>query len=117
MGKMAGTMATLEYQDLDLDQVDRMLSQNGELLVSLPERHASACIALIEMVRAAKSWSSNRAPVLVRVWRLLKGFLVVLRVLIAHRRLLELSRVVILHTSVQTWEQTADGNFLFRFVR
>ena len=112
-----GTMEVIEYRDLDMYQVDGMLSQHGEVLVSLPERHAYACIAFIEMVRAVKGGSRNRVPLLVRVWRVLKGVLTILRVLIAHRRLLELSRMVILNTSVQTWERTADGSFLFRFAR
>ena len=110
-------MEALEYRDLDLYRVDGMLSQHGEVLVSLPERHAYACIAFIEMVRAVRSGSSNRVSLLVRVWRVLQGVLTILRLLIAHRRLLELSRVVILNTSVQTWERTGEGSFLFRFVR
>jgi hypothetical protein len=112
-----GTMEVIEYRDLDMYQVDGMLSQNGEVLVSLPERHAYACIAFIEMVRAVKGGSRDRVPLLVRVWRVLQGVLTILRVLIAHRRLLELSRVIILNTSVQTWERTGEGSFLFRFVR
>lgn len=110
-------MEALEYRDLDMYQVDGMLAQNGEIFVSLPERHAYACIAFIEMVRAVKGGASNRVPLLVRAWRVLTGVLTMLRVLIAHRRLLELSRVIILNTSVQTWERTGEGSFLFRFVR
>ena len=110
-------MEVIEYQDLDMYQVDGMLAQTGEVRVSLPERHAYACIAFIEMVRAVKGGARSRVPLLGRVWRVLHGGLTLLRVLIAHRRLLELSRVVILNTSVQTWERTAEGSFLFRFAR
>jgi len=53
---------SVEYRDLDMYQVDGMLSQNGEVLVSLPERHAYTCIAFIEMVRAVKSWSRDACP-------------------------------------------------------
>jgi hypothetical protein len=110
-------MEVTEYRDLDMYQVDGMLSQNGEVRVSLPERHAYACIAFIEMVRTVKGGARNRVPLLVRVWRVLHGGLTILHVLIAHRRLLELSRVIILNTAVQTWERTAEGSFLFRFAR
>ena len=110
-------MEVIEYGDLDMYQVDGRLAQHGEVLVSLPARHAYACIAFIEMVRAVKGGARNRVPLLVRVGRVLQGVLTILRVLIAHRRLLELSRVVILNTSVQTWERTGDGSFLFRFAR
>lgn len=110
-------MEALEYRDLDLYRVDGMLAQHGEVRVSLPEHHAYACIAFIEMVRGVRSGARSRAPLLVRVWGVLQGVLTMLRVLTAHRRLLELSRVVILNTSVQTWERREDGSFLFRFVR
>jgi hypothetical protein len=110
-------MEALEYRDLDMYQVDGRLAQTGEVLVSLPERHAYACIAFIEMVRAVKGGARSRVSLLGRVGRVLQGGLTILRILIAHRRLLELSRVVILNTSVQTWERTAEGSFLFRFAR
>jgi len=45
----------LGYADLSMDRVDSVLSHNGELLVSLSENHARACIAFIEMVRVAQS--------------------------------------------------------------
>ena len=77
-------MEALEYRDLDMYQVDSRLAQHGEVLVSLPERHAYACIAFIEMVRAVRSGSSNRVSLLVRGWRVLQGVLTILRVLIAH---------------------------------
>jgi len=100
-----------------MDQVDSILSQNGELLVSLPEKHARACIAFIETVRVAQSWSTNRTPFIARLWPLAKGVWITLRIAFAHTRLFELGRVVVLNTSSQTWEQSADGNFLFRFAR
>ena len=56
-------MEVIEYRDLDLYQVDGMLAQTGEVRVSLPERHAYACIAFIEMVRAVKGGARNRVCV------------------------------------------------------
>jgi hypothetical protein len=111
---MAGA---LEYTDLRMDRVDSVLLQNGELLVSLPERRARACIAFIETVRVAQSWSTNRTPFIARLCPLAKGLWVTLRILFAHPRLFELGRVVVLNSSSQTWEQSADGSFLFRFAR
>ena len=110
--------AALGYTDLRMDRVDSVLSQNGELLVSLPERRARACIAFIETVRVAQSWSTNRStPFIARLCPLAKGLWVTLRILFAHPRLFELGRVVVLNTPSQTWEQSADGSFLFRFAR
>ena len=107
----------LGYADLSMDRVDSVLSHNGELLVSLSENHARACIAFIEMVRVAQSWPTNRTPLVARLWPLAKGLWITLRILFAHIRLFELSRVVVLNASAQTWEQSADGSFLFRFAR
>jgi len=104
-----------EYSNLDMNQVDSVLAQNGELLVSLPERHARACIAFIETVRSVKSLNKNRSSFITRCWVLAKGLGMTLRLMIAHPRLFQLSRVVILNSSSQTWEQSADHNFLFRF--
>ena len=109
--------AALGYADLDMDRVDSVLSQTGELFVSLPEKHARACIAFIETVRVAQRWSTNRTPFFKRLWPLAKALWITLRILFAHSRLFELGRVVVLSTSSQTWTQGADGNFLFRFAR
>ena len=107
--------SALEYADLKMDRVDSILSQNGELLVSLPENHAHACIAFIHTVRVSQSWSTNRTPFIARIWPLAKGFWVTLRILFAHPRLFELGPVVVLNSSSQTWEQRADSTYLFRF--
>jgi len=45
--------SAIGYADLTMDRVDSVLSQNGELLVSLSEGHAHACIAFIQTVRVA----------------------------------------------------------------
>lgn len=110
-------VAALEYADLNMDRVDSVLSETGELFVSLPEGRARACIAFIETVRVAQGWSTNRTPFVTRLWPLVKGLGVTLRILLAHPRLFELGRVVVLNTTSQTWTQGADGSFLFRFVR
>lgn len=106
-----------EYSNLDLDQVDAVLAQNGELLVSLPERHARACIVFIETVREVKSLNKNRSSFITRCLVLAKGLWMTLRLMLAHSRLFQLGRVVILNSSSQTWEQSTDRNFLFRFTR
>src|SRR5215210_5787441 len=106
-----------EYSNLDLDQVDAVLAQNGELLGSLPERHARACIVFIETVRDVRSLNKNRSPFITRCWVLAKGLWMTLRLMLAHPRLFQLGRVVILNSSSQTWERSTDRNFLFRFTR
>ena len=110
-------MEVLRYTDLNMDRIDSVLSQNGELLVSLPVKHARACVEFIETVRVVRSWPANRTPFIARLWPLAKGLLLTLRILVAHPRLFELGRIVVLNASAETWEQSADGNFLFRFVR
>lgn len=110
-------VAALGYADLDMNRIDSVLSETGELFVSLPETHARACIAFIETVRAAQGWSANRTPFVARLGPLAKGLRVTLRILLAHPRLFELGRAVVLNTSSQTWTRGADGSFLFRFVR
>lgn len=106
-----------EYADLDLNQVDATLAQDGELFVSLPERHAQACIVFIETVRDIKNPNKSRSPIVTRCFVLAKGFKMTLQLLLAHRRLFQLGRVVILNSSSQTWEQSPDRHFLFRFTR
>lgn len=106
-----------EYSNLDMNQVDAVLAQNGELLVSLPERHARACIVFIETVRDVKSLNKKRSPLITRCWVLAKGLWMILRLMLAHSRLFQLSRVVILNSASQTWKQSADHHFLFRFTR
>ena len=107
----------IQYEDLKIGRVDTILSQNGELFVSLPDKHARACIAFIETIRAAQSWPADRSTFVAGLWALTKALLVTLRILLAHPKLFELSRVIVLNASSQTWEQSADGNFLFRFAR
>ncbi len=87
---------TLGYADLSMDRADSVLSEDGELLVSLPEKHGRACVAFIETVRTVQSWPANRTPFVARLWPLLKSFGVTLRVLIGHAKLFELSRVIVL---------------------
>ena len=106
-----------EYSDLDMDQVDAVLALNGELFVSLPERHARACIVFIETVRNVTSLNKKRSSLITRCWVLTKGLGMMLRLALAHARLFQLSRVVILNSSSQTWQQSTDHNFLFRFTR
>ena len=109
--------AVLRYTELDMERVESVLSQNGELLVSLPVKPARACVELIETVRLVKSWPTSRTRFIARLWPLAKGLLLTLRIMVAHPRLFELGRIVVLNASAETWEQSADGNFLFRFVR
>ena len=115
--KTGASPKVFEYSNLDMDQVDSVLAQDGELFVSLPERHARACIAFIETVRGVKSLNKDRPPLVTRCWVLGKGFWMTLRLVLAHSRLFQLSRVVILNSSSQTWEQRVDRNFLFRFTQ
>jgi hypothetical protein len=115
--KAEASPKVFEYSNLDMDQVDSVLAQNGELLVSLSEGHARACIAFIETVRDVKSLNTNRPPLVTRCWVLGKGFWMTLRLVLAHSRLFQLSRVIILNSSSQTWKQRVDRNFLFRFTR
>lgn len=108
---------TLVYEDLEIERVDAALARDGELLLALPETRARACIAFIEAVRASKSLGASPTPFLKRLWSLTKGASVTLRVLFTHPKLFELGRVVVLNTSSQTWTQSPNGTFLFRFAK
>ncbi len=103
------------YSDLKMDRVDSLLSADGEVLISLPPKHAKACIALIETVRATRGW--GKIPFLARLAPLMKGLWVTLRILLSSPRLFELRRVVVLNSSSHSWKQESDGNVLFRFAR
>jgi hypothetical protein len=109
--------SALRYDDLDMNRVDGIFDEKGELLVSLPPNHASALISFIETTQVAQSWSKSRTPFLARLVPLAKGLLVTLRITIKHSRLFELGRVVVLNSASQTWEKLPDGHVLFRFVR
>jgi len=109
--------SALCYEDLDMNRVDGILDEKGELLVSLPPNHASALISFIETTQVAQSWSKNRTPFFARLVPLAKGLLVTLRITIKHSRLFDLGRVVVLNSASQTWEKLPDGHVLFRFVR
>jgi hypothetical protein len=110
-------VSALGYDDLSMDRVDSVLSESGELLVSLPERHGRVCVAFIETVRTVQSWPTNRTPFLARLWPLCKSLWVTVRVLVGHAKLFELSRVIVLNSSAQTWEHLPNGTFIFKFVR
>jgi hypothetical protein len=105
----------LDYRDLRMEHVDRVLDTEGELLVKLTPQHARACIAFIETTRRAQSWGPERVPRIARVPQILRGFLVTLRILVRHSKLFELGRVVVLNSTEQTWQTLPDGSYLFRF--
>jgi hypothetical protein len=105
------------YEDLDTKRVDATFDDNGELLVSLPAKHASVLISFIETIWVTNSWGRNRTPYHARLVPLLKGLLVILRILFKHSKLFELGGVIVLKSTAQTWEQLPDGQVLFKFVR
>jgi hypothetical protein len=105
----------LSYSDLKMDRVDSLLSADGEVLVSLPPKHAKACVAFIETVRVTRSW--GKTPFRARLAPLAKGLWTTLRISLSSPRLFELSRVVVLNSSSHSWQQGSDGNVLFRFAR
>jgi len=105
----------LGYSDLNMNRVDSLLSEHGELFLSLSPKHAKACVSFIETVRASQRWGST--PFLSRLDPLAKALWVTLRIMFSCPRLFELGRVVILNSRSQSWEQGPDGNILFRFAR
>jgi hypothetical protein len=109
--------STLRYDDLDMNRVDAIFDEKGELLISLPPNHASALISFIKAVQVSQSWAKNGTPFLARLVPLAKGLLVTLRITVKHSRLFDLSRVIILNSASQTWEHLPDGQVLFRFIR
>ena len=106
---------TLCYEDLDMDRVNTVFTQQGELLVSLPSNHAKALVQFIETVQTAQSWGPSRTPFLSRLVPLAKSLVVTLRITIAHSRLFSLGRVIVLNSTSQTWERMSESEVLFRF--
>lgn len=107
--------SALRYAELEINRVDSLLSAEGELLVLLPPKHASALVSFIEATRTAQGWSVNRTPFLARLIPLAKSLLVTARITFMHSRLFALGQVIVLHSRSQTWEPLPDGDVLFRF--
>lgn len=105
----------LDYRDLRMEHVDRVLDAEGELFVKLSPQHARACIALIDTTRNAQSWGPKQVPRVAWLPQLISGWLVTLRILFRHSKLFELSGVVVLNSAEQTWQTLPDGSYLFRF--
>lgn len=109
--------SALRYDDLNMNRVDTIFSENGELLVTLSPNHAAALISFIETVRVSQSWGKNRTPFLARLVPLAKGLLVTLHIAVKHSRLFDLGRVIVLNSASLTWEELPDGQIVFRFMR
>lgn len=107
--------SALRYSELETNRVDSLFSAEGELLVSLPPKHARALISFIETTRVAQSWGVKRTPFSARLVPLAKGLLVTLRITIMHSHLFALGGVVVLNSRFQAWEELPDGDILFRF--
>lgn len=107
--------SALRYADLEMDRVDLLFSAEGELLVSLPPKHASALVSFIEATRVAQSWKVKRTPFLARLIPLAKSLLVTTRITFMHSRLFALGRVIVLNSRFQTWGPLPNGDVLFRF--
>ena len=105
----------LDYADLAMEHVDRVLDAEGELFVKLSPQHARACIAFIAAIRQAQSWGPRQVPRIARLPQLMSGWLVTLRILFGHSKLFELGRVVVLNSAQQSWQTLPDGSYLFRF--
>lgn len=107
--------SVLHYAELEMNRVDLLFSSEGELVVSLPPKHATALIFFIEITRIAEGWGSRRTSFLDRLIPLAKSLFITLRNTIMHSRLFALGNLVVLNSRSQTWENLPDGNVLFRF--
>lgn len=103
----------LQYADIEMSKVDRLLAEQGEVLVSLRPSRAKLCIAFIETARASHIW--RKLPILGRGAALVRGLGTTLKILLHSPRLFELGRLVAVNASSQTWEVSSDGQSLFRF--
>jgi hypothetical protein len=103
----------LRYSEIEIAKVDRLLAEEGELLISLPPSRAKLCIAFIETVRSSDTW--RRLPAIQRVAPLARGLWTTLKIMLRSPRLFELGRVVVLNASSQSWAVGADGDYLFTF--
>ena len=101
------------YADLEMSRVDAHLNGEQELFVLLPARHAEALVSLIETVRQLQATRSLFA----RLGLGLRGLYATAKALVFHRRLFELSRVLVCHSANATWRASENGQVLFRFAR
>jgi len=111
---MAARMTpTFGYDELEMSRVDAQLQEHRELLIALPPERASVLIGLIEGLRALL-----RSPAPFHRLRLLGPLLYAcLRVIVFHRRLGELARVIVYFSANATWTVDRDGQYIFRFSR
>ena len=108
-------LPTLEYEDLEMDRVDRLLAEHGEIRVSLNTSHAAPLTSLIDVIRATGDW--KRLPLLSRLSPGAKALVLTARITFLHSRLLSLLNVIVLHAPAQLWHTRPDGSVLFHFVR
>ena len=106
-----------QYDDLSQEAVDAAFSEQRALAVQLSPARAGALITYIEQVRLTKNWEAKRTNLISRLPGLVKFWFVLARLATVHSRLLELSKTVIVTSTSQSWEELADGQFLFRFER
>jgi len=107
----------MNYDQLTVDAGDALLAGEGVLCVSLPARHARACVALIELHRTSGVLRGTHATLRQRLGYLARGSWLALRLLFADARVLELFNAVVLRSSSQSWEPGPDGDLIFRFSR
>jgi len=111
---MAVSMArTFRYEELEMSTVDAYLQEHRELFVVLPPARASVLVALIEGQRGLLASRSR-----LRRLRFLGPMLgACVRMLISHRRLAELARVLVYFSGNATWTVDPSGHYQFRFSR
>jgi len=107
----------LEYDELDVDRVDAMLTADGEVLVALPATHAGPFIAFIDTFQTARRWDRDGTPLRSRLGPLAASLVLTVRMSLRHKKLFELSDLVTMNSSSRTWTRVADDRWVFRFTR
>jgi hypothetical protein len=103
----------VEYDELNMTRVDKIFSEERELLVSLSSTHAKALLSFIETVRTSQNW--GKTPYLKRIGPLMKALIVTLRIGLKHSRIFDLGGVIVINRASYTCEKLPNEQVLFRF--
>ena len=107
---------TLGYLQLESEDVVARFRRDGLVTIRLPERHATACAALIETCRVVQQRGA-RPGLFRRAQALVRGWAVTVRIVMFHSRLMELTSLLVLQESECVRTRDQNGDHVFRFTR
>ena len=105
---------TIDYSDLNSENLTAYFDRDGSVSVRLSESHGEACVALIETCTSA--YSMKGVGISRRTWVLFHGWWVTARVTLFHSRLIQITPLLVLRQP--QWRVTRENNGkVFHFER